>query len=55
MRHGVDYPSCIHDHIHPCIEEEEEEDNFSIYRTSHMETDHEEKKDTKMTKQIPLV
>jgi hypothetical protein len=42
MRHGVDYPSCIYDRIHPCTEEEEEEDTFARYRTSHMETDHEE-------------
>jgi hypothetical protein len=26
MRHGSNYPSCIHDHIHPCTEEEEEEE-----------------------------
>jgi hypothetical protein len=52
MRHGADYPSCIHDHIHPCTEEDE--DTFARYRTSHMETDHEEEA-PKMTEQIPLV
>jgi hypothetical protein len=56
MRHGADYPSCIHDHIHPCTEEEEEEEaTFARYKTSHMETDHEEQKAPKMTEQIPLV
>jgi hypothetical protein len=50
MIHGEDYPSCIHDRIHPCTEEEEEEEStFSRYRTSHMETNHEEMKDPKMT------
>jgi hypothetical protein len=49
MRHGVDYPSCIYDHIHPYIEEEEEKITFSRYITSHMETDHEEMKAPKMT------
>ena len=49
MRHGVDYPSCIHDCIHPCTEEEEEEATFARYRTSHMETNHEELKAPKMT------
>jgi hypothetical protein len=56
MRHGADYPSCTHDRIHPCTEEEEEEEaTFSRYRTSHMQTDHEEKKAPMMTEQIPLV
>jgi hypothetical protein len=41
MRHGADYPSCIHDHIHTCTEEEEEEATFARKRTYHMETDHE--------------
>jgi hypothetical protein len=44
MRHGADYPSCIHDRIHPCTEEEEEEATFARYRTSHTETDREEQK-----------
>jgi hypothetical protein len=43
MRHGAYYPSCIYDHTHPCTEEEEEEEaTFARYKTSHMETDHEE-------------
>jgi hypothetical protein len=54
MRHEAAYPSCTHDHIHPCTEEEEEA-TFARYKTSHMETDHEEHKAPKMTKQIPLV
>jgi hypothetical protein len=29
LRHGVDYLSCIHDCIHPCTEEEEEEVTFA--------------------------
>jgi hypothetical protein len=50
MRHEDDYPSCIHDHIHPCTKEEEEEEaTFARYKTSHMETDHEEKKAPNMT------
>jgi hypothetical protein len=44
MRHGSDYPSCMHDCIHPCTEEEEEEANFSRYITYHMEIDHERKR-----------
>jgi hypothetical protein len=40
----------VYDHIHPYIEEEEEKATFYRYRTSHMETDHEEPKDPKMTK-----
>jgi hypothetical protein len=48
MRHGLDYPCCIHDHIHPCIEEEEEEATFARYTTSHMKTKHEEKKAQKI-------
>jgi hypothetical protein len=57
MRHGANYPSCIHDHIHPCTEEEEEEEEatFSRYITSHIETDHEDQKALKMTEQIPMV
>jgi hypothetical protein len=55
MRHGAGYPSCIHDRIHPCTEEEEEEATFYRYRTSHIETDHEEQKAPKMKKKIPLV
>jgi hypothetical protein len=56
MKHGAYYPSCIHDHIHPCTEEEEEEEaTFARYRTFDMETDHEEQKAPKMTEQIPLV
>jgi hypothetical protein len=55
MRHGEDYPSCIYDRIHPCTNEEEEEANFARYKTSRMETNHEEQKDPKMTEQIPLV
>jgi hypothetical protein len=55
MRHGANYISCIHDHIHPCTEEEEEEATFYRYKTSHMETDHEEYKAPKMKGQIPLV
>ena len=55
MIHGVDYPSCIHDRIHPCTEEEEEEATFARYKTSHMKTDHEKQKAPKMTEQIPLV
>jgi hypothetical protein len=55
MRHGADYPSCIHDHIHPCTKEEDEEATFVGYRTSHMEMDHEEQKAPKMREQIPLV
>jgi hypothetical protein len=59
MRHEANYPSCIHDHIHPCTEEEEEEEEeeeatFARYTTSHMKIDHEEKKAPKITKQIPL-
>jgi hypothetical protein len=54
MRHGADYPSCIYDRIHPCIEEEEET-TFARYKTSHMEIDHEEQKAPKMTEQIHLV
>jgi hypothetical protein len=43
MRHGTDYPGCIHDHIHPWTEEEEEEEyTFARYIKSHMETNHEE-------------
>jgi hypothetical protein len=55
MRHGADYPSCIHDRIHPCTEEEEEEEEatFARYKTSHMETDHEEQKAPKMTETNP--
>jgi hypothetical protein len=52
MRHGVYYPRCIHDCIHPCIEEEEEEEEKSTcvrYTTSHMKTDHEEQRDPKIT------
>jgi hypothetical protein len=49
-RHGADYPSCIYDRIHPYTEEEEQETTFDKYRTSHMETDHEELKVPKMTK-----
>jgi len=55
MRHGADYTSCIHDRIHPCTKENEEEATFTRYRTSHMETGHEEQKAPNMTKQIPLV
>jgi hypothetical protein len=52
MRHRAEYPSCIYDRIHPYTEEEEEEEEatFSRYKTSHMETDHEELKAPKMTK-----
>jgi hypothetical protein len=55
MRHGADYPSSIHDHIHPCTEEEEEEEEatFAKYTTSHMNTEHEEQKAPKITEQIP--
>jgi hypothetical protein len=28
MRHGGDYPSCIHDHMHPFTKEDEEEATF---------------------------
>jgi hypothetical protein len=52
MRHGANHPSCIHDSIHPCTEEEA---TFARYRTSHMATDHEEQKAPKMIEQIPLV
>jgi hypothetical protein len=45
----------MHDHIHPCIKEKEEETTFARYKTSHMETNHEEQRAPKMTKQIPLV
>jgi hypothetical protein len=55
MIHGVDYPSCIYDYIHPCTKEEEEEATFARYKTSHMETDHENQKVPNMTEQIPLV
>jgi hypothetical protein len=48
MRHGANYPSCIYDRIHPYTEEEEEEATFPRYKTSHMETNHEELKDPKM-------
>jgi hypothetical protein len=54
MRNGANYTSCIHDRMHPFTEEEEEA-TFSRYKTSHMETDHEEKKAPKMLEQIPLV
>jgi hypothetical protein len=54
MRHGEDYPSCIYDRIRPCTEEEEKA-TFAKYRTSHMETNHEEQKAPKMTEQIHLV
>ena len=47
MRHGVDYPSCIHDRIHPCIEEEA---TLSRYTTSHMKIEHEENQAPKITK-----
>jgi hypothetical protein len=33
---------CIHNCIHPCTKEEEEEVTFSRYKTSHMKIDHEE-------------
>jgi hypothetical protein len=57
MRHGTNYPSYIHDHIHPCIkkEEEEEEATLARYTTSHMKTEHEDKKAPNMIEQIPLV
>jgi hypothetical protein len=55
MRHGADYPSCIYDRIHPCTEEEEEVATFAKYKTSHLETDHEEQKAPKITEQIHLV
>jgi hypothetical protein len=48
MRHGADYPSCIHDRIHPCTKEEEEA-TFARYKTSHMEIDNEDQKSPKMT------
>jgi hypothetical protein len=35
MRHVEDYPSCIHDHIHPCTKEDEEEDTFEIQSISY--------------------
>jgi hypothetical protein len=35
MKHGEDYPSCIHDHIHPCTKEYEEEVIFEIQRISY--------------------
>ena len=54
MRHGADYPSCIHHHIHTCTEEEEEA-TFARYTTSHMKTKHGEKKVPKIIEQIPLV
>jgi hypothetical protein len=41
MRHEADYPSCIHDRIHPCTEKEKEEATFFRY-TSHMKIEHEE-------------
>jgi hypothetical protein len=53
MRHGADYPNCIHDCIHPCTEEEEA--TFARYTTSHMKTKHEEQKAPKIIEQIPLV
>jgi hypothetical protein len=49
MRHGADYPSCIHDRIHPCTEEEEEEATFARNTTSHMKIEHEEQKAPKIT------
>jgi hypothetical protein len=54
LRHGANYPSCIHGSIDPCTKEEEEA-TFARHKTSHMETDYEEQKAPKMTKQIPLV
>jgi hypothetical protein len=51
MRHEADYPSCIHDRIHPCTEEEEEEEATCARYTTY----HEEQKAPKMSKQIPLV
>jgi hypothetical protein len=33
MTHGVDYPSCIHDCIHPCTEYEEEEEELLLLDT----------------------
>jgi hypothetical protein len=39
----------VHDHIHSCTKEDEEEDNF-LSIVSHMEIDCKEKKDPKMTK-----
>jgi hypothetical protein len=58
MIHGADYPSCIHDHIHTCTEQEEKEEEeviFARYTISHMKTKHEEQKAPKITEQIPLV
>jgi hypothetical protein len=48
MIHGVDYPNCVYDHIHPYTKEEEEF-IFARYRTSHMETNHADLKAPKMT------
>ena len=48
MRHGADYPSCIHDRINPCTKEDEEEAIFLRSRVSHMEIDCKEQKTPKM-------
>jgi hypothetical protein len=32
MKHEAEYPRCIHENIHPCIEEEEEEVTFARYK-----------------------
>jgi hypothetical protein len=53
MKHEVDYPSCIHDRIYPCTEEEEEV-TFARYKTSHMKTEHKEQKAPKIREQISV-
>jgi hypothetical protein len=35
MRHEADYPSCVHDGIHPCTKEDEEEAIFEIQSMSY--------------------
>jgi hypothetical protein len=35
MRHEANYPSCVHDDIHPCTKEDEEEAIFEIQSISY--------------------
>ena len=46
MRHEAD---CVHNHIHSCTKEDEEEAISLRYRVSHMEIDCNEQKAPKMT------
>jgi hypothetical protein len=47
MRHEANYSSCVHDGIHPCNKEDEEE-LFFRSRVSHMEIGCKEQKAPKM-------